>query len=236
MKHFIPRVTVCGLILLMIFMTSYPYLAQQFSAAGQVYFDFGGNSSEVNYRTYENMTAGIRVKYPSGWNVLENLGNISGNSILVDFYNAGINGTIGYSENANVVVLNQSEYLKSIMKKYSDTSVGSFAIQPTRPVVSAADASKSTKFLINETLNSTIAHLRQTFGNVTLLQSIPTVMSGLPGYQITYLITNNLPDIKQTQAWTFKDNKWYVVTYSAQPSAYYNPATAINIISSLVLR
>ena len=236
MKHFIPRVAVCGLILLMIFMTSYPYLAQQFSAAGQVYFDFGGNSSEVNYRTYENMTAGIRVKYPSGWNVLENLGNISGNSILVDFYNAGINGTIGYSENANVVVLNQSEYLKSIMKKYSDTSVGSFAIQPTRPVVSAADASKSTKFLINETLNSTIAHLRQTFGNVTLLQSIPTVMSGLPGYQITYLITNNLPDIKQTQAWTFKDNKWYVVTYSAQPSAYYNPATAINIISSLVLR
>ena len=236
MKHFIPRVTVCGLILLMIFMTSYPYLAQQFSAAGQVYFDFGGNSSEVNYRTYENMTAGIRVKYPSGWNVLENLGNISGNSILVDFYNAGINGTIGYSENANVVVLNQSEYLKSIMKKYSDTSVGSFAIQPTRPVVSAADASKSTKFLIDETLNSTIAHLRQTFGNVTLLQSIPTVMSGLPGYQITYLITNNLPDIKQTQAWTFKDNKWYVVTYSAQPSAYYNPATAINIISSLVLR
>ena len=236
MKHFIPRVAVCGLILLMIFMTSYPYLAQQFSAAGQVYFDFGGNSSEVNYRTYENMTAGIRVKYPSGWNVLENLGNISGNSILVDFYNAGINGTIGYSENANVVVLNQSEYLKSIMKKYSDTSVGSFAIQPTRPVVSAADASKSTKFLIDETLNSTIAHLRQTFGNVTLLQSIPTVMSGLPGYQITYLITNNLPDIKQTQAWTFKDNKWYVVTYSAQPSAYYNPATAINIISSLVLR
>ena len=236
MKHFIPRVAVCGLILLMIFMTSYPYLAQQFSAAGQVYFDFGGNSSEVNYRTYENMTAGIRVKYPSGWNVLENLGNISGNSILVDFYNAGINGTIGYSENANVVVLNQSEYLKSIMKKYLDTSVGSFAIQPTRPVVSAADASKSTKFLINETLNSTIAHLRQTFGNVTLLQSIPTVISGLPGYQITYLITNNLPDIKQTQAWTFKDNKWYVVTYSAQPSAYYNSATAINIISSLVLR
>jgi len=180
------------------------------------------------------MTAGIRVNYPSGWNVLEQLGNISGNSILANFYNAGINGTIGYSENANVVVLNQSEYLKSIMKKYLDTSVGSFAIQPTRPVVS--DASKSTKFLINETLNSTIAHLRQTFGNVTLLQSIPTVISGLPGYQVTYLITNNLSDIKQTQAWTFKDIKWYVVTYSVQPSAYYSPATAINIISSLVLR
>ena len=232
MRYLIPWVALCSLILLAIFI-SYPDLTQQFSAAGQVYFDFGGNSSEVNYRTYENMTAGIRVNYPSGWNVLEQLGNISGNSILGDFYNAGFNGSIGYAENANVVVLNQSEYLKSIMKKYLDTSVGSFAIQPTRPVVS--DASKSTKFLINETLNSTIAQLRQTFGNVTLLQSIPTVISGLPGYQITYLITNNLLDVKQTQAWTFKDNKWYVVTYSAQPSAYYSPSTAINIISSIVI-
>ncbi|MGI0043052.1 MAG: hypothetical protein ACRD47_05010 [Nitrososphaeraceae archaeon] len=69
----------------MIFINSYPYLAQQFSAAGQVYFDFGGNSSEVDYLTYENMTAGIRVKYPSNWNVLENLGNISGNNIIADF-------------------------------------------------------------------------------------------------------------------------------------------------------
>jgi hypothetical protein len=122
------------------------------------------------------------------------------------------------------------------MKKYLDTNVDSFAIQPTKPIASTTDDSKSTKFLINETLNSTIAHLRQTFDNVTLLQSVPTVISGLPGYQITYLITNNISDIKQTQAWTFKDNKWYVVTYSAQPSAYYSPATAINIINSLVLR
>ena len=234
--HFIPRVIVCGLILLVILINSYPYLAQQFSAAGQVYFDFDGNSSEVSYRTYENMTAGIRVKYPSNWNILENLGNVSGNNIIADFYLTGIEGIRSYSENANVVILNQSEYLKNIMKKSLDTSVGSPAIQPTRPIASTVDTSKSTKFLINETLNSTIAHLRQTFGNVTLLQSVPTVISGLPGYQITYLITNDLSDIKQTQAWTFKDNKWYVVTYSAQPSAYYSPATAINIISSLILR
>ena len=231
MRHLIPWVTVCSLILLTIFI-SYLYLAQQFSAAGQIYFDFDRNSSEVNYRTYENMTAGVRIKYPSNWNPLENLGNVSGNSILVDFYNAGFNGTIGYSENANVVLLNQSEFVNGIMKKYLDTSSGSFAIQPTR---STSDPSESAKILINETLNSTIAHLRQTFGNVTLLQSVPTVISGLPGYQITYLITNNVSDIKLTQAWTFKDNKWYVVTYSAQPSAYYSPATAINIISSILL-
>ena len=233
MRHFIPLVAVSGLILFMIFIDSSRYLTQQFLAYSQVYFDFG-NTSGVSYETYENMTAGIRVKYPSNWATLENLGNISGNNIIADFYNTGINATRGYSENANVVVLNQSEYLESLMKKYLTAGSGSFAIQPTRPVIE--DASKTAKFLVDETLNSTIDHLRQTFGNATLLQSIPTVISGLPGYQITYLITDNQTDIKQTQAWTFKDNKWYVITYSAQPAAYYSSVTAVNIINSFVLR
>ncbi len=236
MRHFIPLVAVSGLILFMIFIDLSPYLTQQFSAYSQIYFDFGGNSSEVSYLAYDNMTAGIRVKYPSNWATLENLGNISGNSIIADFYNTGINGTHGYAENVNVVVLNQSEYLESLMKKYLTAGSGSFAIQPTRPVANIEDASKTAKFLIDETLDSTIAHLRQTFDNVTLLQSINTVISGLPGYQITYLVTDNQTDIKQTQAWTFKDNKWYVITYSAQPSAQYNSATAINIINSIILR
>ena len=199
MRHLIPLVAMSGLILFMIFIDLSPYLTQQFSAYSQIYFDFG-NTSEVSYLTYDNMTAGIRVKFPSNWATLEDLGNISGNNIIADFYNSGINGTQGYAENVNIVVLNQSEYLDSIMKKFVDARSGSFAIQPTRPIASAADASKSTKFLINETLNSTIAHLKQTFGNVTLLQSIDKVISGLPGYQITYLITDNQTDIKQTQA------------------------------------
>jgi hypothetical protein len=130
----------------------YPDLTQRFTAAGQIYFDFDRNSSEVNYRTYENMTAGVRIKYPSNWNMLESLGNVSGNNIIADLYLTGINGTNSYSENATVVVYNQSEYLKSV------------AIQPTIPIASAADPSKSAKILIDETLNSTIARLRETFG------------------------------------------------------------------------
>ncbi len=118
MIHSISRVVVCGLILLMIILNSYPDLAQKFTAAGQIYFDFDGNSSEVNYRTYENMTAGVRIKYPSNWNMLENLGYVSGNNIIADFYLTGINGTNSYSENANVVVLNQSEYLKCYEKVF----------------------------------------------------------------------------------------------------------------------
>ena len=48
-----------GLILFMIFIDLSPYLTQQFSAYSQIYFDFGGNSSEVSYLTYDNMTAGM---------------------------------------------------------------------------------------------------------------------------------------------------------------------------------
>jgi hypothetical protein len=35
------------------------------------------------------MTAGVRIKYPSNWNTLENLGNVSGNNIVADFYLTG---------------------------------------------------------------------------------------------------------------------------------------------------
>jgi hypothetical protein len=93
------------------------------------------------------------------------------------------------------LVYPEPEYLKSVMKRYLDTSGGSFAIQTTIPIASAADPSKSAKILIDETLNSTIARLKESFGNVTSMQSISTVTSGLPGYEITYLIANNQSDI-----------------------------------------
>lgn len=210
-------------------------IRQWFSAAGQIYFDFGVNSTDTNYQTYENSTAGIRIKYPSGWSLLENLGNVSGNYILADFYLSGIQGSQGYSENANVIVVNRSEAVENLKKEYLDTSGSSFAIQPTKAIATEADVSAFTKYLVNETLDPIIAELSRTFGNVTLLQSIPTVISGSPGHEITYQITNDQTIAKHTQAWTFKEGNWYVVTYSAQPPAYYSPATAINIISSLVI-
>jgi hypothetical protein len=73
-------------------------------ASGQVFFDFEENSSNINYLVFDDTSSGVRIKYPSNWNVLERLGNISGNNILVDFYHTGINGSLGYSENANIVV------------------------------------------------------------------------------------------------------------------------------------
>ena len=219
-------VVISCLVLLVLIVCSFPR-----SASAQVYFEFGENSSE-NYRTYENSTAGVQIRYPSNWNILENLGNVSGSYILADFYLGGFTGSRGYSENANIIVLNRSEYLANLTKEYLNTSASSFAIQPTKDIT---DVASFTRFLINETLEPTIANLKETFGNVTLLRTIPTVVSGLPGHEITYLISNNQSNTMQTQAWTIKDGKWYVVTYSAQPPAYYSPATAINMISSLIL-
>ena len=232
MKRFFPHfVIICCIVLLGLIINSYPNIPRHFFAAAQIYFEFGDNSSS-NYRTYENSTAGVHIRYPSNWNVLENLGNVSGSYILADFYLGGFTGAYGYSENANIIVLNQSEYLASLTKEYLDTSASSFAIQPTKDIT---DVSSFTKYLINETLDPAITNLKNTFGNVTLLQSIPTVISGLPAHEITYLISDSQSNVKQTQAWTIRDGKWYVITYSAQPPAYYSPATAINIISSLIL-
>jgi hypothetical protein len=214
-----------------------PELYNEFSVVGQIFFDFGEDSNNSTYLIYDNMTAGIRIKYPSGWNVLEQLGNISGNSVLVDFYHTGINGTIGYSENANVVVSSPGGYSVSPSEK-SEIPV-SRAIQPTilNPTASA-DVSDPTERLIEliEFTNATIRILRENFNNFTLLESVPTIISGIPAHKITYTTSGNQSEVKQTQAWTSKDDKWFVITYSAEPSAYFQPRTAENIMRTLLIR
>ena len=84
--------------------------------------------------------------------------------------------------------------------------------------------------------NSTVLTLARNLNNFTLQEAISTIVSGLTAYKITYTIDGNQSEVKQTQAWTVKDNKWIVVSYSAEPSAYFNPRTAQNIIDSLLIR
>jgi hypothetical protein len=211
-----------------------PELQNQLSVVGQVYFDFGENSNNSAYLIYDNMSSGIRIKYPSGWNVLEQLGNISGSSILVDFYRTGINGTIGYSENANVAVSSPGGYSVRPLEK-SEISV-SRAIQPTTLNPAASASATIPMELLNEFTNTTVRILSETLSKFTLLESDSAIISGLPAHKITYTIAGNLSEAKQTQAWTSKDDKWFVVSYSAEPSAYFNPRTAQNIMDSLVLR
>ncbi|MFZ0554990.1 MAG: DcrB-related protein [Nitrososphaeraceae archaeon] len=170
---------------------------------GQVFFDFEENSSNVNYLVYEDPSSGIRIKYPSNWNVLEQLGNISGNNILVDFYHTGINGTLGYSENANIIVSSPHNMDPDSLDKFT---------------------------------NSTIQVLARNLNNFTLHDSDSTIVSGLPAHKITYTIPGNQSETKQTQAWAVKGNKWIVFSYSAEPSAYFNPRTAQNIQDSLLIR
>jgi hypothetical protein len=232
LNYSIPYLAISGALLLMMIDT--PELYEEFSVVGQVFFDFGENSSNSTYLIYDNLADGIRIKYPSGWNVLEQLGNISGNSVLVDFYHTGINGTIGYSENANVIVSSRDLYpFNRVEKSESPVPRG---IQPTmlNPTVSA-DVSDPAQRL-NEFTNATVRILRETLNNFTLLESVSTIISGLPAHKITYTIAGNQSEVKQTQAWTSKDDKWFVITYSAEPSAYFHPRTAENILRTLLIR
>ena len=178
-------------------------LYEGFVAVGQVFFDFEENSSEINYLVFGDTSSGVRIKYPSNWDVLEQLGNISGNNILADFYHTGINGSFGYSENANIIVSDPHKMAPESLDKFT---------------------------------NSTIRILSRNLNNFTLQESLPTIVSGLPAHKITYTVAGNQSEIRQTQAWTVKDNKWIVVSYSAEPSAYFSARTAQNILDSLLIR
>jgi len=203
-----------------------------FSVLGQVFFEFNEGSNSSTYLTYDNSTAGIRIKYPPAWDILEHLGNVSGNSIVVDFYYAGINGTSGFSENANVVVSSPGAYSFSPAEK--SEIAPSTGIQPAIPNPSSGISSFMEN--LDAFTDATTRTLNENINNFTLLDSHPMIISGLPGHKITYTILGNQSEIKQTQAWTTKDDKWFVITYSAEPSAYFNSRTAENIIKTLVLR
>ena len=112
-----------------------------FSVLGQVFFDFSEGSNSSTYLTYDNSTAGVRIKYPPAWDILEHLGNVSGNSIVVDFYYAGINGTRGFSENANVVVSSPGAYSFSPAEK--SEIAPSTGIQPANPTPTASSGISS---------------------------------------------------------------------------------------------
>jgi len=201
-----------------------------FLVFGQVFFDFNEGSNSSTYLTYDNSAAGIRIKYPPAWDILERLGNVSGNSIVVDFYYAGINGTSGFSENANVVVSGPGAYSFSPDEK--SEIAPSRGIQPVNPNPNASSGISSR---LGAFTDATTRTLNENFNNFTLLDSHPMIISGLPGHKITYTLLGNQSDIKQTQAWTTKDDKWFVITYSAEPSAYFNSQTAENIIKTFVL-
>jgi hypothetical protein len=228
-----PHLAIYGAFLL-ILMVYWPQLDEKLSVKSKIFFDLGVNSFNLTYLIYDDLAAGIRIKYPSGWNVLEQLGNVSGNSILVDFYHTGTNGTNGYSENANVIVSSRSGYPINSVEK-SESTVKR-AIQPTMVTpATSADGSASTEQL-NEFTNLTIKDLRETLSNFALLESESTIVSGLPAHKITYTMSGNQSQVKQMQARTSTEDRWFVITYSAEPSAYFQPRTAENILKTLLIR
>lgn len=233
LDYYILLPVMVGLLLILVML----YVSESngdFFLKGQVFFDFDDNSSTVNYLVYDDFDSGVRVKYPSNWNVLNHLGNVSGSSILVDFYYTGINRGNGYTENANIVVTNKDEYSLSTVEE-SETPPVPREIQPTVLTPPTSEEAFDPE-LLDQFTNITIANLGDTLTNFTLLESNPTIISGIPAHKITYTAAGNTSKIKQLQAWTIKDDNWFVVTYSAEPSAFFNSRTAKNILNSFLIR
>ena len=60
--------------------------------------------SAQDFKTYDNPKYGIRLKYPSNWNSVENIGNISNHSIVANLYSYGYNNISAYTQNVNLVI------------------------------------------------------------------------------------------------------------------------------------
>lgn len=159
------------------------------------------NGQQANFVVYDNSVYGIRVKYPSNWGKVENVGNISNHSIVVNFYSYGFSNTSAYTENVNVVIGHLAENNMSL-ETYSSAGV---------------------------------ALLKRLFHNLTIGESGSTSVSGNPGFQIMYTLYDRQSSVKQMQVWTIKDDKDYIITYSASPSSRFDLSTARKIVDSFVI-
>jgi hypothetical protein len=76
-----------------------------------------------HYLVFDDPSSGVRIKCPSNRNALERLGNISGNNILAYFYHKGIDGSLGYSENANIVVSDSHAVDSESLEKPTNSTI-----------------------------------------------------------------------------------------------------------------
>lgn len=80
-----------------------------------------------------------------------------------------------------------------------------------------------------------IALLAHQFNNFTLDQTNMTTLSGNPANEIIYSLNDGQISVKQMQAWTLKDGKDYILTYSVAPAEKFDISTAKNIFDSFVI-
>ncbi len=84
---------------------------------------------------------------------------------------------------------------------------------------------------LDEYTNESIEKILESVPNVNILKSEKTIVSSNPAYMVIY--TGNQEDyhLKWMQIWTLKENKAFIITYTAEEESYDN---FLNIIEEMI--
>ena len=86
------------------------------------------SSSDQDINIYNNQKYGIRIKYPHNWNSVENIGNISNHSLVVNLYTYGYSNISAYTQNVNLVV-GQLSNNRTSLQNYTTAGIALLAHQ-----------------------------------------------------------------------------------------------------------
>ena len=157
----------------------------------------GVNQTSNNYNnvtsfiTFENLTYGIKLLYPSNWNKEQNLGgSSSNNSKLIDIVRFSPlfqkNKSDKSAENLDVKVDNISDIQPVTLAKYT---------------------------------NDTIVDLGKDF-KIISLEKNATMSGGNPAYRLEYTGIEQDVNLNAMVIFTLKGDKAYIISYTAEPARY----------------
>ena len=170
----------------------------------------GQINNVTNLRTYGNTGFGIGMQYPAVWGAVELKSNPSDNK----FPGSSIALFTAPLENAN-----------DNFREKALLSIQDFG--------SAGNASAGNMTLEKYT-NGSLSSYRNISDYVTILESSATTFAGQPAHRVVFTEDLQNQPFKKIQVWTVKDNKAYVITFSAQESRYDDYLPSIeSIINSL---
>jgi hypothetical protein len=167
----------------------------------------------TNLRAYVNTAFGVSMQYPAVWGAVElkssPLDNKFPGSSIALFTAPLENATDTFREKA----------LLSIQDFSSPENVS------------------SQNMTLAKYTNGSLSGYRNIPDSVTILESNTTTLAGQPAHRIVFTEDAQNQQFKKTQVWTVKDNKAYVITFSAQESRYddYLPSVE-SIINSLKIK
>jgi len=65
-----------------------------------------------------------------------------------------------------------------------------------------------------------IGQIEQVITDSNILDSSAVTLAGIPGHEVVYTGKQGLYDLKWMQVWTVKNDKAYVISYTAEVSSY----------------